>query len=100
MDSSRLSRGSSRDSEVRSQFRRRAGLTLFELGQRVGKSAGTLSQWERGQVSLSVSDIERIAVALQSELAKFPASLNAAQIVKLLSDPASLTVGESNGDVV
>jgi transcriptional regulator with XRE-family HTH domain len=75
--------------ELRSQFRRRAGLTLFALAQRVGKSAGTLSQWERGQINLPNPDVERIARALREELAKFPASLSVTQIVALLSEAVS-----------
>ena len=94
MLSDHKSHAGSTDFEVRSKVRRRAGLTLFALGRRVGKSAGTLSQWERGQISLSTPDIERIACALEEELAGFPASLSAAQIVDLLSDAASLNVDE------
>jgi transcriptional regulator with XRE-family HTH domain len=58
--------------EARSQFRRRAGLTLFELGRRVGKSAGTLSQWERGQIELSTEEVNKIARAIEKELARVP----------------------------
>jgi transcriptional regulator with XRE-family HTH domain len=96
MLSDRRSHDALTDLEVRSQFRRRAGLTLFALAQRVGKSAGTLSQWERGQINLSTPDIERIARALGEELARFPASLSVAQIVDLLSDAVSLNVDEPN----
>jgi transcriptional regulator with XRE-family HTH domain len=56
--------------EARSQFRRRAGLTLFELARRVGKSQGTLSQWERGQIELAPEDIEKIADVIETELNK------------------------------
>ena len=96
MLSDRISHAGSTDCEVRSQFRRRAGLTLFALGRRVGKSAGTLSQWEHGQINLSMPDIERIARALEEELATFPALLSAAQIVDLLSGAASLNVDGPN----
>jgi transcriptional regulator with XRE-family HTH domain len=71
------------DAESRSQLRRRAGLTLFELARRVGKSSGTLSQWERGQIELSEFDIERIARAIGTELNKLPAPLSEAQILQL-----------------
>jgi len=70
--------------ETRSQLRRRAGLTLFELGRRTGKSPGILSQWERGQVDLSSADIERIALVLEKELSKFRAS-SSAQLITLLA---------------
>jgi transcriptional regulator with XRE-family HTH domain len=70
----------------RAKVRRRAGLTLFDLAQRVGKSPGILSQWERGQISLSRTDIGRIASAFEVELASFPALLSKAQIVDLLSE--------------
>jgi transcriptional regulator with XRE-family HTH domain len=53
---------------ARSMLRRRSGLTLFELGRRAGKSAGTLSQWERGQVELTVEDVEKIARVIEDEL--------------------------------
>ena len=79
---------------MRSRVRRRAGLTLFALGQRIGKSPSTLSQWERGQINLSAPDIERIARALEEELALFPASLDVSQIADLLSHAAILSVDE------
>jgi transcriptional regulator with XRE-family HTH domain len=56
--------------EARARFRRRADLTLFELAKRIGKSPGTLSQWERGQVELTSEDIEKIAHVIESELNK------------------------------
>jgi transcriptional regulator with XRE-family HTH domain len=71
--------------EVRSQLRRRANLTLFALGQRVGKSAGTLSLWERGHLELSPTDVELIARAIENELTKQPAVSSAAQIVGMLA---------------
>jgi transcriptional regulator with XRE-family HTH domain len=56
------------DMKTRTELRRRAGLTLFELGRRVKKSAGTLSQWERGQIELSEKDVDKIAWAIEKEL--------------------------------
>jgi transcriptional regulator with XRE-family HTH domain len=94
MLSNRRSQAVATHFDLRSQFRRRAGLTLFALGRRVGKSAGTLSQWERGQVDLSEPEIERIARALEEELAGFPAPLSVSQIAHLLSDAGSLNVDE------
>ena len=71
--------------EVRGQLRRRANLTLFELGQRVGKSAGTLSLWERGYVELSHVDVERIARVIENELTRQPQVSSVAQIVGMLA---------------
>lgn len=96
MHLNRRSRAVSTDFDLRSDFRRRAGLTLFALGQRVGKSAGTLSQWERGQINLSEPDIERIARALEEELARFPAALSVSQIAHLLSDAVGVKVDEAS----
>lgn len=56
--------------EARTQFRRRAGLTLFELARRVGKSQGTLSQWERGQIELTAEDVDKIADVIELEVNK------------------------------
>jgi transcriptional regulator with XRE-family HTH domain len=67
----------------RSALRRRAGLTLFGLAKRIGKSAGTLSQWERRQVELPRSDIEKIASVIGDELSKVP-TRDQAEIVALL----------------
>jgi len=71
--------------EVRSQLRRRANLTLFALGRRVGKSAGTLSLWERGHIELSPADVEQIARVIESELTNQPQVSSAAQIVGMLA---------------
>jgi transcriptional regulator with XRE-family HTH domain len=58
--------------EVRARFRRRAGLTLFDLARRVGKSQGTLSLWERGQIELSSEDVDKIANAIEAEINRIP----------------------------
>lgn len=73
--------------EARSRLRRRAGLTLFELSRRAGIGSGTLSQWERGQVELSLSDIEVLAGAIEAELNRYPAPGNLAEIVTALCEP-------------
>jgi transcriptional regulator with XRE-family HTH domain len=73
------------ETKTRGDLRRRAGLTLFELGRRVKKSAGTLSQWERGQIQLSTEEVERIARVLQNELTKQPPVSSAAQIAGMLA---------------
>lgn len=58
--------------EARAQFRRRAGLTLFDLGRLVGKSPGTLSLWERGQIELSHEDVSKIANVIETEFNRVP----------------------------
>lgn len=73
------------ETKTRTELRRRAGLTLFELGRRVKKSAGTLSQWERGQIQLSAEDIEGIARVLEGELTKLSQVSTAEQVVGLLA---------------
>jgi transcriptional regulator with XRE-family HTH domain len=67
----------------RSALRKRAGLTLFELAKLIGRSAGTLSQWERMQVQLPRSDVEKIARVIGDELSRVPAR-DATEIVSLL----------------
>ena len=67
----------------RRDLRKRAGLTLFVLAGQVGKSAGTLSQWERRQVELPRSDVEKIARVISNELSKM-SSPNETEIVNLL----------------
>lgn len=56
----------------RVELRRRAGLTLLQLGKRVRKSPGTLSLWERGEVELSSDDVANIANAIESEIKRVP----------------------------
>jgi transcriptional regulator with XRE-family HTH domain len=68
---------------ARRDLRRRAGLTLFVLASRVGKSAGTLSQWERRQVELPRLDVEKIARVISHELSKV-SPRNETEIVALL----------------
>ena len=77
------------ETKTRSQLRRRANLTLFALGQRVGRSAGTLSLWERGLIELAPQDVEQIARVLESELSKQPAVSSAAQIVVMLASASA-----------
>ena len=67
----------------RRALRTRAGLTLFGLAKRIGKSAGTLSQWERRQVELPRSDVEKIASVIGDELSKVT-TRDQAEIVALL----------------
>jgi transcriptional regulator with XRE-family HTH domain len=71
--------------KARGELRRRAGMTLFELGQRVHKSAGTLSRWERGQIDFSAEVVEKIAEVLEKELIKLPPISNTAQVVGMLA---------------
>jgi transcriptional regulator with XRE-family HTH domain len=71
--------------KARGALRRRAGMTLFELGQRVDKSAGTLSQWERGQIEFAAEAVEKIAEVLEKELVKLPPISSTAQIVRMLA---------------
>lgn len=68
----------------RSRLRKMAGLTQIQLGRRVGKSAGTICLWERGELELVSADIERIARVLESELTKRPSVSSAAQIMGML----------------
>ena len=62
-----------------------AGLTQIQLGRRVGKSAGTICPWERGELELAPADVERIARVLETELTKQPPVSSAAQIVGMLA---------------
>jgi transcriptional regulator with XRE-family HTH domain len=71
----------------RARLRKMAGLTQMQLGRKVGKSAGTICLWERGEIELTPGDIERIARALEGELARQPAVSNATQIAGMLTMP-------------
>lgn len=62
-----------------------AGLTQIQLGRKVGKSAGTVCLWERGELELAPADVEQIARVLENELNKQPAVSSAAQIVGILA---------------
>ena len=52
-------------------LRKSKGLTLAELAPRVGRSVGYLSQVERGLSELSISDLRRVARALDVPLGWF-----------------------------
>lgn len=69
----------------RARLRKMAGLTQIQLGRKVGRSAGTICLWERGELELASADVERIARAIENELTKQPAVSNAAQIVGMLA---------------
>lgn len=57
-------------SQIR-DLRKRRGLTLSELADRIGRSLGYVSQVERGSSKLSISDLERIAAALDVQIGWF-----------------------------
>lgn len=69
----------------RARLRKMVGLTQIQLGRRIGKSAGTICLWERGEVELAPADVERIARVIENELAKQPPVSSAAQIVGMLA---------------
>lgn len=69
----------------RARLRKRAGLTQIQLGRKVGKSAGTICLWERGELELAPADVEKIACVIEKELTKQPAISSAAQIVGILA---------------
>ena len=54
----------------RARFRKMAGLTQGQLGRRVGKSAGTICQWERGELELQPAVVEKIYRQIEAELQK------------------------------
>ena len=62
-----------------------AGLTQIQLGRRVGKSAGTICLWERGELKLAPADVEKIARVIENEMTKQPRASSAAQIVGMLA---------------
>jgi transcriptional regulator with XRE-family HTH domain len=68
----------------RARLRKMAGLTQIQLGRIVGKSAGTICLWERGELELAPADVERIARAIDNELTKRPPVSGAAQIAGML----------------
>lgn len=51
--------------------RKRQGLTLDKLGERVGRSAAYLSQIENGRVNVNITNLEAIGRALGVPLIKF-----------------------------
>lgn len=57
-------------SQIR-DLRKRRGLTLSELAARIGRSVGYVSQVERGSSKLAISDLERIAAALEVQIGWF-----------------------------
>jgi transcriptional regulator with XRE-family HTH domain len=69
----------------RARIRKRAGLTQIQLGRKVGKSAGTICLWERGEIELAPADVEKIARAIESEITKQPPVSSAAEIVGMLA---------------
>jgi transcriptional regulator with XRE-family HTH domain len=52
-------------------LRKRRGLTLSDLATRIGRSVGYVSQVERGSSKLAISDLERIAAALEVQISWF-----------------------------
>ncbi len=69
----------------RARLRKMAGLTQIQLARRIGKSAGTICLWERGELELAPADVERIARAIEKELAKQPSVSSASQIARILA---------------
>ncbi len=69
----------------RARLRKMVGLTQIQLARRIGKSAGTICLWERGEVELAPADVERIARVIETELTKQPPVSSAAQIVRMLA---------------
>ena len=69
----------------RARLRKMVGLTQIQLARRIGKSAGTICLWERGELELAPADVERIARVIENELAKQPPVTSAAQIVGMLA---------------
>jgi transcriptional regulator with XRE-family HTH domain len=65
--------------ELVRRLREQRGLSLRGLGAATGFSASFLSQLENGQVSPSISSMERIANALGVTLGEFFSSLGSAQ---------------------
>ncbi len=51
------------------QWREHRGLTLERLAERVGMTAGNLSQLERGNQGYTQNTLEALAVALQTDVA-------------------------------
>jgi transcriptional regulator with XRE-family HTH domain len=56
--------------EIRS-LRKRRGLTILDLAQRIGKSTGYVSQVERSVSAPSVADLQKVAAALGVQMAWF-----------------------------
>ena len=50
------------------EARRRAGLTLAELGRRAGKSPSVISRWESGEVELTLETLRALIRACGLEL--------------------------------
>ena len=69
----------------RARLRKMVGLTQIQLARRIGKSAGTICLWERGELELATADVERIARVIENELAKQPRIASADQIVGMLA---------------
>jgi transcriptional regulator with XRE-family HTH domain len=69
----------------RARLRKMAGLTQIQLGRRVGRSAGTICLWERGELELAPAEVERIARVIENELTKQPQVSSAAQIAGVLA---------------
>jgi transcriptional regulator with XRE-family HTH domain len=69
----------------RARLRKMVGLTQIQLARRIGKSAGTICLWERGELDLAAADVERIARVIETELAKQPPISSASQIVGMLA---------------
>jgi transcriptional regulator with XRE-family HTH domain len=71
----------------RARLRRMAGLTQKQLAQRVGMSASQLCLWEHTEIELTLTDVEQIARAIETELNRFPTPSDLAQIMSALSQP-------------
>lgn len=55
----------------RSLYRKRAGLTQIRLGRLAGGISGSrICLWERGEIELTASEVERIARIITAELRK------------------------------
>jgi len=69
----------------RARLRKMAGLTQIQLGRKVGKSAGTICLWERGELELAPADIETIARVIEDGIQKQPLVSGAKQIAITLA---------------
>jgi transcriptional regulator with XRE-family HTH domain len=77
------------------ELRKRKGLTLLELSERVGLSVSHLSQIENGQVNLNIGNLESIGRALDTPLIRFFVSDNGGEVsVVRRSQRRWFTLGE------
>lgn len=81
-------------------LRKRKGLTLEQLAAEVGLSKGHLSRYERGEKSLSVSSLMRLAKVLGSSVSALLGEVPQADLVHLVratDRPAAKTAPTAEG---